>query len=337
VAGEQAAGSMTGPRAAAAGPVREPAQSIGPVRAPRDVLWPSVSAVVATRDRPALLERAVRSIIGQSYPGDLECVVVYDQSEPVAVPVDVPARRRLRVVTNAGTPGLAGARNTGIAASHGALVAFCDDDDEWDADKLRLQVGHLEGTTAEFVASGVRIHHSGRVTVRVPPAVVELQQLVRDRLTALHPSTFVVRREALADIGPVDEQIPGSYGEDYDWLLRAARRMPIASVQQPLVSVYWHERSFFAERWEAIADALGYLLEKHPELRANRHGMARIEGQIAFAQAALGRRQAACRASWRTLRGNPLERRAYLALAVASGAVSATSIVRLANRRGHGI
>ena len=97
----------------------------------------------------------------------------------------------------------------------------------------------------------------------------------------------------LTSIGLVDEQIPGSYGEDYDWLLRAARRRPIVAVEQPLVEVYWHWQSFFAERWEAIADALAYLLGKHPELRADRQGLARIQGQIAFAQAAwrVGRRR----------------------------------------------
>jgi hypothetical protein len=135
----------------------------------------------------------------------------------------------------------------------------------------------------------------------------------------------------------VDERIPGGYGEDYDWLLRAARRMPILSVQQPLVDVYWHDQSFFAERWETVAAALSYLLEKHPELRAYPAGLARIQGQAAFAQAALTHRRDACRISWQALRNNPLERRAYLALAVASGVVPATSIVRLANRRGRGI
>ena len=129
---------------------------------------------------------------------------------------------------------------------------------------------------------------------RIPPPSVDLSQLVRERVTALHPSTFVMRRRALDDMGLVDEQIPGSYGEDYDWLLRAARRRPIVAVEQPLVEVYWHRQSFFAERWEAIVDALAYLLGKHPELRADRRGLARIQGQIAFAQAALARRSAAC-------------------------------------------
>jgi glycosyltransferase involved in cell wall biosynthesis len=302
-----------------------------------DLPWPSVSVIVATRDRPALLERAVTSILRQSYPGELECVVVFDQSTPVPVPVEVPAGRKLRTVTNTRTPGLAGARNTGIAATDGALIAFCDDDDAWDAGKLSLQVEELNRSSAQFVASGVRIHHSDHIVERVPPGRVGLPELVRDRVTALHPSTFVIRRDALADLGLVDEQIPGCYGEDYDLLLRAARLGPIVSVEQPLVDVYWHEQSFFAERWQTIADALAYMLGKHPELTADPQGRSRIEGQIAFAQAALAQRPAACRSSWRALRGNPRERRAYLALAVAAGIIPATSIVRMANRRGRGI
>jgi len=171
----------------------------------------------------------------------------------------------------------------------------------------------------------------------MPPAEVGLAQLARERVTALHPSTFLIRRAALDEIGLVDEQIPGCYGEDYDLLLRAARRGPVLSVQQPLAEVFWHEQSFFAERWQTIADALRYMLGKHPELQADALGRARIEGQIAFAEAALAHRGDAFRSSWRALRGNASERRAYLALAVAAGIIPASSLVRAANRRGHGI
>lgn len=304
---------------------------------PESRAWPPVSAIVVTRGRPELLVRAVRGILGQTYPGEVECMVVFDQSTPVTLLVDVPARRGLRVVTNTRTPGLAGARNAGITASRGALIAFCDDASVWAPGKLRLQVEQMKRTGAEFVASGVRIHHTDQVVERLPPAQVELAQLVRDRITALHSSSFVIRRDALTGMGLVDERIPGSYGEDYDWLLRAAKRMPIVSVEQPLVEVYWPEQAASAEPWEAIADALSYLLSKHPELKADRRGRARIDGQIAFAQAALGHRRAAWRASSRALRGNPCERRAYLALTVASGLVSTATIVRQANRRGRGI
>jgi glycosyltransferase involved in cell wall biosynthesis len=299
--------------------------------------WPDVSVVVATRHRPELLHRAVTSILGQSYPGALECVVVFDQCDPVTPAVQVPDGRGLRILTNTRTPGLAGARNVGITSTSSAVIGFCDDDDNWLPDKISSQVRLLEQSGAGLVACGIRIHHSGHSVVRMPPPHVDLAQLARDRVTALHPSTFLIRRAALEEIGLVDEQIPGCYGEDYDLLVRAARHGPILGVQEALVDVHWHEQSYFAERWQTIADALGYLLSKHPEIRADAPGRARIDGQIAFAEAALGLRGPAFRSSWWALRGNPRERRAYLALAVAAGAIPASSIVRAANRRGHGI
>ncbi len=305
---------------------------------PRQVApWPSVTAIVATRDRPTMLARAVQSMVGQSYPGELECVIVFDQSSPAPVDLEPPAGRRLRLLTNTRTPGAAGARNTGIAASDGALVAFCDDDDTWHADKLRLQVERLGAASAGFVCCGTRFHNGDAVIDRWAPGTVNLEQLVRRRFPELGLPTFVLRRDALADIGLLDEQIPGSYGEDYDFLLRAARREPIVAVEQPLIDVFWHQESFFAQRWQTIADALGYLLAKHPELAADSRGRARIQGQIAFARAALAHRSAACHTSLRALRANPLERRAYLALAVAARVLPATAVVRLANRQGRGI
>ncbi len=82
-----------------------------------------MSVVVATRGRPQLLRRAVESILGQEYPGALECVVVFDQEEPAEIPLPAPAGRQLRTPANRRTPGLAGAGNTGITATDGELIA----------------------------------------------------------------------------------------------------------------------------------------------------------------------------------------------------------------------
>lgn len=332
-----------GRRRSSAGPGGHQVDSLSPAPVPPDDSasrqpssgWPSVTVVVPTRDRPEMLHRAVRSILGQSFPGDIECVVVFDQSPPAPLPVASSAGRRVRVLTNGRTPGLAGARNTGILSGDGSLIAFCDDDDAWDRDKLTRQAERLQ--SAEFAVCGVRLHHAGRVTVRIPPPQIVLADLIRSRIASMHPSTFVARRESLMHIGLVDEKIPGSYGEDYDFLLRAARRGPIAAVEEPLVEVYWHSESFFAEGWSARASALEYLLDKHPEFHSDRRGLARMQGRIAFAQAAVQRRTAACGSSWRAICNNPTERRAYLALGVASGAVPAAFIARLASRRGRGI
>ena len=302
--------------------------------------YPSVSAVVPTRDRPELLRAALRAILDQDYPGEIEVIVVYDQSEPdPSLETATDPTRRVRVIRNTRTPGLAGARNSGILAATGELVAFCDDDDEWLPGKLRAQVDALHATPgAEFVCCGIRVSYDGRTTDRsLAMTSVPLAALLRDRLTELHPSTFLMRRAALERIGLVDEEIPGSYAEDYEFLLRAARSAPLVNVPTPYVVVRWHRRSYFSRRWETIATALTWLLDRYPEFRTQPRGEARVAGQIAFAHAAAGNRRDALRWARRTLTRNLREPRAYLALAVAGNVVRADTILQSLHKRGRGI
>lgn len=305
---------------------------------------PSVSVVVPTRDRPEELARAVRAVLGQSYEGDIECLVVFDQSPPV-LPAVAPAaaarwRREVRTIVNRRAPGLAGARNSGILEANGELVAFCDDDDEWLPDKLRLQVATLrEVPSASVVASGIQVVYEDRTRPRVPRTeTITLEQLLRSRVMEIHPSTILAKREeVLEGVGLVDEEIPGSYGEDYEWLLRSARRGAILAVKQPLVRVHWHESSWFAGRWKTIIQAIRYLLEKYPEFEREPRGLARLYGRMAFAHAASGEKHLARRWATRSLRLNWREQRAYLALAVTFGVLSPQTILRLAHRMGRGI
>ncbi|GIJ79691.1 Glycosyltransferase involved in cell wall bisynthesis [Micromonospora phaseoli] len=303
--------------------------------------YPSVSAVVPTRNRPELLRAAVRAIVGQDYPGPVEVVVVYDQCEPEPSLAGLAGPGRpVGVVTNTRTPGLAGARNSGILAATGALVAFCDDDDEWLPGKLRAQADALAGVPgADFVSCGIRISYAGRSVERVLARdSISLTDLLRDRMTELHPSTFLIRATALRDgFGLVDEEIPGSYAEDYEFLLRAARSAPLVNLPTPYVLVRWHQRSYFAKRWDTIAVALRWLLDRYPEFDSQPVGRARVTGQIAFARAASGDPRGALRWAGRTILGNPREPRAYLALAVAGRVVRADTVLRALHGRGRGI
>jgi glycosyltransferase involved in cell wall biosynthesis len=244
------------------------------------------------------------------------------------------------LVRNQRTPGLAGARNSGILAATGELVAFCDDDDEWLAEKLTRQVARLLATPSAAVSTtGILVRYQDRTTTRLAPTeLVTHRQLLRSRLTELHPSTVLARRrQLLDDIGLVDEQIPGSYAEDYEWLLRASRHAPVLAVPEPLAVIHWHQSSFFSDRWRTIISALTYLVDKHRELQQEPSGLARIYGQIAFAHAALGERGKARSWARRTLSLNRRERRAYLALAISLGLVSAKTVTRLAHVAGKGI
>ncbi|MFC9796000.1 glycosyltransferase [Streptomyces sp. NPDC127584] len=90
-----------------------------------------VSVVVATRERPGPLARALDSLLAQDHP-DFELIVV-DNAPRTAATHELVTRTyaehadRIRYVRE-DTPGLATAHNTGLAAAEGAVVAFTDDD-----------------------------------------------------------------------------------------------------------------------------------------------------------------------------------------------------------------
>lgn len=305
---------------------------------------PAVDVVVATRDRPDLLRLAARSILRQTWAGEVRLVVVFDASDPDPelegdLAPDLGPHRTLAVVRNDRTPGLAGARNTGVGIGSASLVAFCDDDDRWEPDKLRLQVERLESAPdASSCVTGIAIEIEGEVRLRVPDdGVIDADALRRSRVTGAHPSTYVLRRADLHAAGLVDEELPHGYGEDYDLLLRLVARGPVVVVGRPLVRVRWGRGSYFTGRWTAMDEGLGYLLDKHPAITGDRRGHAWILGQRAFAQAASGRRSTGARTALRCLRLDPRQPRAYLALAVAARAVRPDSVMSRLNARGRGI
>ena len=95
----------------------------------------AISIIIPTQRRPASLALAVRSAFAQIGvdPDAVELVVVdNDPAGAAAAPVDVlraEAPFPLRYV-HAPSPGVANARNAGVAASTGGLIAFLDDDEE---------------------------------------------------------------------------------------------------------------------------------------------------------------------------------------------------------------
>lgn len=302
--------------------------------------WPSITAVVPTRDRPELLERAVRSVLAQDYPGYIECVVVFDQSPPRDVPVvHRTEHRRLVVIGNDRTPGLAGARNSGILAATGEVIGHCDDDDEWLPGKLVSQIDlWRDAPEAPAVATGLVVRGENADHHRLAPRRASFDDFLGSRIMEIHSSNLLVRRaDLLGRIGLLDEQLPNSFGEDYEWLLRASRHGDIRAVPEPYARIHWNRPSFYAGKWRAMVDGLSYILERFPEFHSAPRGRARVEGQIAFANAALGRRREALRWAALALRHNPKQPRALAAIAVAARLVTAQRLVRIVQSRGRGV
>jgi glycosyltransferase involved in cell wall biosynthesis len=311
-----------------------------PATEPSGVL-PEVTVVVPTRGRRELVRRTVESIVGQRYDGPIRVVVVHDQEDPdptleeLALP-----HRRVDVVVNTGHPGLAGSRNFGLTLCDTEIVASCDDDDTWLPDKVRLQVERLQSDPRMLVVGGgIRLlMPRGRVVEWLGPAdEVGQADLFRSRRKELHSSTLLMRRAAFELAGDYDTELPQSYAEDYEWLLRAVRHGRIGVVREPLANIKKDGESWFRERAEVIAEALEYVLRVHPEIARSRRGYARVAGQIAFARANLGQRRDATRWLLRSMGRWPLSPQAGLALFQLVFRVDPRLLLRSARVMGRGL
>jgi glycosyltransferase involved in cell wall biosynthesis len=306
---------------------------------PKGAAPPRVGVVLATHNRPRLMRRALASILEQSYAADIEVVLVFDRSAPDFSLEREGTGRRVRVITNTRTPGLAGARNSGILALDTDLVGFCDDDDVWLPGKLEAQVSRLLAhPQAQFCTTAMRVDCDGRSTVRTAlKDRVTLADMARSRMAMLHSSSFLFRRAAMVDgFGLVDETLPRSMAEDWDLLLRAARQAPIENVDEPLVAILWGASSYFNDAWLDKNEAHSWLIDHHPEILQDPVGAGLLYGKLAFGHAVLGQRRLAVTFALRSLHARWREPRGYLALAVAAGG-SGQWIQESLNRRGHGI
>ncbi|MEQ6902483.1 glycosyltransferase family A protein [Nocardioides sp. YIM 152588] len=302
---------------------------------------PLVSVVIPTRGRRALLAETLATITAQDYEGDLEIIVVHDREEPdpTLAELAVPGRSITSVV-NTRTPGLCGARNTGLLASHGAYVASCDDDDLWHPAKVRMQVERLESDPELLaVGAGIRLLMGDQDDVEWPARepVVSHERLLQNRVKELHSSTLMMRRSAFDVAGLYDEELPFGYAEDYDWILRATSVGSVGAVEDVLADIRKDVQSWFRDRSLNTATALEYLLEKHPDFADRRKGHARILGQIAYARAAGGQRGQGARLAGRALTRYPASPHAWLALAVAGPGIPPEKMLRMARRAGRGL
>lgn len=300
--------------------------------------WPEVTVVLPTRERPGPLRAALRGITLQDYPGRITTLVVHDHEEPDRTLAEPDGDRPVHVLRNTLTPGRPGARNTGILVAASELVAFCDDEDQWQPQKLRAQVEVMRAEPdTELVCCGITLIRDSATTRRVlKRTTVTFADLLRSRRTELHPSTFLLRRDALVHgCGLVSEDIPGGYGHDYELLLRLAQRAPVRNVPIAAVRVLRQRTPHGDRRWKAVSIALRWLLSEYPEFRLVPAGHARIAGRIAFAEAASGRRAPALEWAIASLRRRPTEGRGYLALAVVCGLPIGT-VLRTLHRIGRG-
>ena len=183
---------------------------------------PSVSVVIPTFERREQVGEAVASVLAQTRP-DFELIVVDDGSTDGTEGALAGVDPRLRYLRQEHA-GVAPARNRGIDAATGEIVAFLDSDNLWLPDHLAV-VTELLARHPEAVAVSTcpRFELNGRAPLD-EARVVDLLPRHTLGTPVGYVSCVAVRRTELVAVGGFDEEL--EVWEDSDLLLRLAMRGP---------------------------------------------------------------------------------------------------------------
>lgn len=211
-----------------------------------------ISVVIPTYNREHSIRRAVFSVLNQSY-ANIELLVVDDAStdgtlELLAAIPDP----RLRVLRQPQNAGASAARQAGILAARGDLIAFQDSDDFWLPEKLETQMRVFAELPEDYVA----IFHSmiiygrdfegkhkrfgpRRTSCEPGPRVLVRDGDMSDTFlwgNFMGPPTVLLKKAAYHAAGGFDLRLRNH--NDWDFHIRLSRTGKIKFVDQPLMIVY---------------------------------------------------------------------------------------------------
>ena len=121
-----------------------------------------VSVVIPAYKQAQYVGDAIRSVQKQTWP-DFEAIVVNDASpDNTSEIVRSFTDPRVKLIIHGENRGLSAARNTGILASSGKILALLDADDMFHPEKLQMHVGFLENHSNIGVTYNARfeLNHS---------------------------------------------------------------------------------------------------------------------------------------------------------------------------------
>jgi GT2 family glycosyltransferase/membrane protein implicated in regulation of membrane protease activity len=246
---------------------------------PLDREWPSVSVVVCSHNGAATLRQCLDRVEALDYP-DVELVVVLDGCTDESAAI---ARDRGAVVKEVDHCGLGQARNVGIEAARGEIVAFLDDDAFPDPDWLSFVADRMEeGGFAAVGGPNIPPDDEGFVAECVATAPGgPIHVLLSDREAEHIPGcNMAFRKSVLEQVGGFDERFRVA-GDDVDvcWRLqKAGHRVGFSPG-----AVVMHRRRDSTRRY--LRQQYGYgkaeaVLERKWPSRYNRVGSSRWSGRI---------------------------------------------------------
>lgn len=215
----------------------------------------TISVVIPLYNRREEVGRALASVLQQTRSAD-EIVVIDDASrDGSADAVAALGESRIRLLRHERNQGPAAARNSGITAARGDWIALLDSDDEWEPEKLALQLEALarvpDAPAAGVTGYIIRDYRTDEERVVEPrPEDAGLDMLVWGCPLGVG-STLLARRAIFAEVGLLDATLPRL--EDWEWLMRYLPAHPLHVLPQALTIVHKKSDPSRAQVFAAVA------------------------------------------------------------------------------------
>jgi glycosyltransferase involved in cell wall biosynthesis len=199
-----------------------------------------ISVVIPTWNRAWSIRRAIDSVLAQE-GACFELIVVDDGSDDGTSQIlrEYSDEGRIVHIKNPKRQGVSAARNIGIKASKGNMVALLDSDDEWLPGKLKAQADYMakrpellfSQCQERWIRNGRRVNPGRRHIKREGDIFVESLELC-----LISPSASIIRKSLFGLVGLFDEELEAA--EDYDYWLRALVGHEVGLLDKELVIRY---------------------------------------------------------------------------------------------------
>lgn len=201
-----------------------------------------ISVIIPTYNRGKLINRAVDSVLSQSYE-NLEIIVVDDCSTDNTTTMMEKYRNneKVKYIKLDKNAGACHARNVGIKKASGEVIAFLDSDDEWHREKLQKQYNYMIEKKADVVVCNYLYEKSNHLK----PAIVKQNQIISyEQLlyeNCITTGAVLVNKKVLENVDYFDENMPRY--QDWELMLRIAKKYQIHFLDENLLTLHFQKQS----------------------------------------------------------------------------------------------
>lgn len=258
---------------------------------------PLVTIVIPTYNRLVFVQQAITSVIAQTYT-NWELIVVDDGSDDGTNEENLcRLDERVRFLGLPHTGNVAELRNAGVEAGSGSWLAFLDSDDLWVPKKLEIQLQSLEREGKRWGYGGYELMDEEMLVIPNKAGMFHPYSgwIVKELLTteaSVNIGTLLIQRSLFDEVGGFNPDARLLFREDYELVMRLARKSEALAVPELLMRVREHRQratTLFGFGHDRTAAVYKHFIQACPEKELALIARRRMAGELA--ESALARMQ----------------------------------------------